>query len=412
MAHPIARRATRLVAGLAAASLVTGCGLVGGSSDGRTEIEFFQFKPEAVQTFDKIIAEFEREHPDIRVVHNHVPDAETALRTRLVRDDIPDVLTLNGNASYAELARAGVFYDFSDVAASKAVTPAILEVLGDLGAAADGEVNALPFAANASGILYNKEIFAAQGVAVPTTWEDLVAAAEKFQAAGITPVYGTLGDSWTALSALNPIAANSAPDDYWDRLRADRTSFQEGWAEAAQRYAQLFSYAQRDKLSKGYDDGNQAFAKGEVAMYVQGSWTIPAIREFKPEFDLGVFPMPAGDARLVSGVDVAVTMPREPRHERESLAFVEYLMRPEVIAAYAEEQSAVPTLRDQSPADPALAELAPLFEQGRIVGFPDHQIPPVIPLAQIAQQFLIDGDQRAFLSTLDREWDKFTRRRG
>jgi raffinose/stachyose/melibiose transport system substrate-binding protein len=146
-------------------------------------------------------------------------------------------------------------------------------------------------------------------------------------------------------------------------------------------------------------------------MYVQGSWTIPAIRQFEPAFDIGVFPMPVGDAQLVSGVDVAVTMPREPRHEHESLAFVAYLMRPEVIAAYAEEQSAIPTLRGQAPPDPALEELAPLFAQGRIVGFPDHQIPPAIPLAQIAQQFLIDGDEQAFLSTLDNEWNKFARRR-
>ncbi|MBE1490635.1 ABC transporter substrate-binding protein [Plantactinospora soyae] len=407
----MSRRIARLVAGLATTSLVAGCGLVGGAEDGRVEIEFFQFKSEAVQTFDKIIADFERERPDIRVVQNHVPDSETALRTRLVRDDIPDVMTLNGNASYAELARAGVFYDFSGVAAGRTVIPAILKVLDDLGTASPGEVNALPFASNASGVIYNKEIFAAHGVGVPETWEDLIAAAEKFRAARITPVYGTLSDSWTALSALNPIAANLSPDDYWNRLRGDQTSFRQGWPEVAQRYEQLFSYAQQDRLSRGYDDGNQAFAKGQAAMYVQGSWTIPAIRQFDPAFDLGVFPMPVGDARLVSGVDVAVTMPREPRRERESLAFVEYLMRPEVIAAYAEEQSAVPTLRGQAPADPALTDLAPLFEQGRIVGFPDHQIPPVIPLAQIAQQFLIDGDERAFLSTLDSEWNKFARRR-
>ncbi|MGI5214670.1 ABC transporter substrate-binding protein [Plantactinospora sp. CA-290183] len=404
-------RTARLVASLAVMSLVAGCGLVGGAGDGRVEIAFFQFKSEAVQTFDRIIEDFERENPDIRVVQDHVPDSETALRTRLVRDDVPDVMTLNGNASYAELARAGVFYDFSGHAASRTVTPAILEVLAELGTANLGEVNALPFASNASGVIYNREIFAAHGVAVPKTWAELVAAAEKFKAAQITPVYGTLSDAWTTLGALNPIAANLSPDDYWDRLRDDQTSFQEGWPEVAQRYEQLSSYAQRDRLSRGYDDGNQAFAKGQAAMYLQGSWTIPAIRQFKPAFDLGVFPMPAGEARLVSGVDVAVTMPREPRHERASLAFVEYLVRPEVIAAYAEEQSAIPTLRGQAPADPALAELAPLFAQGRIVGFPDHQIPPVIPLAQIAQQFLIDGDERAFLSTLDKEWDKFARRR-
>ena len=45
------------------------------------------------------LAEFEAENPDIHVVVDNVPDPETALRTRLVKNDVPDVLTLNGNGT-------------------------------------------------------------------------------------------------------------------------------------------------------------------------------------------------------------------------------------------------------------------------------------------------------------------------
>jgi raffinose/stachyose/melibiose transport system substrate-binding protein len=117
------------------------------------------------------------------------------------------------------------------------------------------------------------------------------------------------------------------------------------------------------------------------------------------------------DTRLVSGVDVAVTMGRDPGKKKESLEFINYLMRREVVEAYAGEQSAVPTLKGTVPKDPALAELVPYFEQGRLVGFSDHHIPPAIPLAPISQQYLIDGDQAAYLKTLDSEWNKVARRR-
>ncbi|SDY86003.1 raffinose/stachyose/melibiose transport system substrate-binding protein [Asanoa ishikariensis] len=409
----MARRINRAVACLVTVALLGGCGVFG-DDDGRTSLDFFQFKPEAIQTFDKLIADFERLHPDIHVVQNHVPDADTAIRTRLVRDDIPDVLTLNANASFGELARAGVFYDFSGEAVTGTVTPAILDIINALGTGGPGEVNGLPFANNANGVIYNKDLFARYDVRVPTTWPELITAAETFKAAGVTPFYATLKDSWTALPSFNVLAANLPPDDFWERLRAGDTSFAAGYGTVAERFQQLFSYAQQDKLSRGYNDGNQAFAEGKTAMYLQGSWAIPTIRTFKPAFDIGVFPMPmdsAGDTRLVSGVDVAITLGRDPAKKDAAMTFVNYLMQPSVVEAYAAEQSAVPTLKGLEPADDALKDLVPVFAAGQVTGFADHQVPPAIPLPQICQQFLIDGNRAAFLASLDDEWDKFARRR-
>jgi raffinose/stachyose/melibiose transport system substrate-binding protein len=411
----VARAAGRLTACTVALALASGCALFAPDDpDGRVTIEFFQFKPEAIETFNKIIVDFEREHPDIRVRQNHVPDAETAIRTRLVRDDVPDVMTLNANATFAELAQAGVFYDFSAQPAARRVSPAYLKILGDLGSRGDGEVNALPLAANAGGIIYNADLFARHGVEPPTTWAEFIAAAETFRRAGVTPLYLTLKDAWTALAPFNALASSLPPRDFFDRRRAGDTSFREGYTDVAARLYQLSEFGQDNRASRDYNSGNQAFAKGEAAMYPQGTWALPTIRSFKPGFDIGTFPVPMDDpsaTTLVSGVDVAVTMAREPRHREQSLAFVNYLLRPAVVTAYAKEQSAIPTLADSVPTDPALAGLAPYVEQGRLVGFADHQIPPAIPLAPLTQQFLIDGDRAGYLGTLDREWDKVARRR-
>jgi raffinose/stachyose/melibiose transport system substrate-binding protein len=110
----MARREIRVLACVAVLGLLSGCGLVGGGDrNGRVTLEFFQFKPEAIQTFDKLIAGFERDNPNIHIQQNPVPDAGTAIRTRMVRDSVPDVMTLNADATFGELARAGVFYDFS-----------------------------------------------------------------------------------------------------------------------------------------------------------------------------------------------------------------------------------------------------------------------------------------------------------
>ncbi len=51
-------------------------------------------------------------------------------------------------------------------------------------------------------------------------------------------------------------------------------------------------HTQEGAASRGYPDGNVAFANGEAAMYLQGPWALSEIREANPEVQVGTFPMP------------------------------------------------------------------------------------------------------------------------
>ncbi|MDQ1006790.1 raffinose/stachyose/melibiose transport system substrate-binding protein [Streptomyces sp. V4I23] len=412
----IRARGRAAVSACLAAVLLSACGSPPQRQDEPVSLDFFQFKPEAVETFDKLIADFEAEHPGIEVKQHHVPEPETAIRARLVKDNVPDVISLNGNSTFGELASAGVFYDFSREKAADEIVPGVQQVLSDLGTASEGEVNGLPFASNASGVLYNKGLFAKYGVEVPRTWDELIEAAKTFEEAGVIPFYGALKDAWTSLPPFNQLAANAVPPDaFWDARIQGRTSFAKEYPEVARKLAEIYRYTQKNTFSRDYNAANQAFARGEAAMYVQGSYALPPVKSFKPAFDIGLFPLPAGNdpgaTRLVSGVDVALTMGRTPRHPKESMAFITYLMRPEVVSAYAEEQSAIPPLKGTAPSDPALRPLLPYVTDGRITGYPDHRIPRAVNLEAVAQQFLIDGRQAAFLRTLDSEYTKVVKRR-
>ena len=71
----------------------------------------------------------------------------------------------------------------------------------------------------------------------------------------------------------------------------------------------------------------------------------------------------------------------------------------------------VPSLKGAQISDePALQSVKSYFEEGRLAGFIDHQIPPSIPLTPTVQQFLYDGDAQAALATLDSEWRKVAAR--
>ncbi len=423
MRPPGTRRWRRTAAAVVVATAVatTGACASDGSGDGVTTLNFFQFKGEALEDFDAIIAAFEDENPDIRVVQNQVADADTIIRTLLVKGKAPDVITLNANGNFGRLAEAGVFHDFRGDPVLDTINPAVQTILTDLGTSGD-EVNGLAYVNNANGIIYNAEIFEEQGLEVPTTWDELVAVCDALQEAGITPFYGTLADAWTTLPSFNGLGAYAAQDGFFDDLRAQGedvgpdspVSFEKDFADVLERQAQLFGYMQEGYRGRTYDDGNAAFANGDAAMLLQGIWALSPIKQANPDLRAEIFPYPSDapdDRLLVSGVDVAVTVPKDGAHHEEAMRFVEFLFETRVVEEFAASQTMVPSVEGaQLSDDPALQSVKPYFDDGRLTGFVDHQIPPSIPLAAIDQQFLFDGDARSALATLDNEWRKVAAR--
>ena len=417
------RTTARAVAVLATAGLAIGLGGCASSASGEvTTLNFFQFKGEALEDFDQMIADFEAENPDIRVVQNQVADADTVIRTLLVKNKAPDVITLNASGNFGRLAQAGVFYDFSDEPVLDTINPAVQEIVADLGTHGD-EVSGLGYVNNANGVIYNQEIFEEQGLEVPETWDELIAVCDALEAAGITPFYGTLADSWTGLPSFNALGSYPAMDDFFDQMREQgedtgpdsEVSFEKNFAEAMDQQYELFGYMQDGYRGATYDDGNAAFADGDVAMLLQGIWALSPIKGINPDIRAGIFPYPAtddpADRVLVSGVDVVVTMAKDSPRQAEALRFIDYLFQKDVIEEFAASQNMVPSVKGAELSDdPSIQSVKPFFDDGKITGFIDHQIPPSIPLPAIDQQFLFSGDAEAALATLDSEWAKVAAR--
>ncbi|OOE02677.1 ABC transporter substrate-binding protein [Anoxybacillus kestanbolensis] len=378
------------------------------SSSGKVKIEFFHYKSEAKDTFDKLIAKFEKENPNIDVVNANPPDAETVLKTRVAKRDIPDIVAIGANSTFAELSKAGVFVDVTNAPELDSIQPAYIDMLRDVTGLE--KVYAIPYAANADGIIYNKTIFNELGLTVPKTWDELIAVAEKVKAAGKTPFYFTFKDAWTTLPAYNALAANTQGENFFDQLNDGKTTFQKGYKEATEKFVQLLEYGHKDNFGKGYADGNVAFAKGESAMYLQGIWAIPEIRKANPDIELGVFPYPATNdpenTKLVSGVDLLLAISKTSKHTEEARKFVNFLLDPENAKFYLSEQNAFSAIKGITQDDPALDGLKESFEKGALVDFPDHYIPLAVGLEKLLQQLTHDKDVEEFLKNLDAEWEK------
>src|SRR5690606_24258706 len=60
----------------------------------------------------------------------------------------------------------------------------------------DGTLYAVPFASQTQLVIYNKTLFDQNGIAEPTTWEELVAASQKLKDAGVIPFANGTATAW------------------------------------------------------------------------------------------------------------------------------------------------------------------------------------------------------------------------
>lgn len=405
-----------LLAGVLAISLLSACGNSKdseGSSGGTVKIEFFQNKTEAKATFDKLVAKFNEANPNIKVSQVNPPDAETVLKTRVAKKDIPDVVGLGATDTFSTLAKSGFFEDFTNDALIKNIQPAYLDMLKSMTGLT--EMNGIPFSTNANGVIYNKSIFKELNLTVPQTWDEFIATAQKVKDSGKNAFYLTLKDSWTTLPPFNALESSIVGLDFFKERAAGTVTFKGSFREIAEKQLQLLNFAQKDIYGKGYNDGNTAFAKGESAMYLQGVWAIPEIQKANPDIELGVFPLPGTNDpaknKLVSGVDTLLTVAKSSKHKEEAKKFVDFLLQPDNVKQYISEQKAFPAVIGVIQDDPSVADLKASFESGNLVDFADHYIPAAMKADTILQGFLQKKDIDAYLSKLDTEWDKVANRK-
>lgn len=422
---PVGRRALLKFAGLAGAAALlplAGCGAAPSTQNGVTTLRFMQNKPEVVAYFNQVIKDFEALNPDIRVIQdfnegNFVPG--------LVRNDPPDVVTRGFAQATADFVKKGIFADLSDMPVAATIDPKMQELISSWGQYNGNEVSALPFSLAAAGVIYNRDIFEAKGVAVPTTWDEFVAACETFKAAGIAPIYGTYKDPWTLAQGMFDYVAGGSLDvaEFFSRLSARGAaisadapeSFANNFGPALPKMLQLASFAQNGAASKNYADGNAAFAKGQAAMYLQGPWALSQLVAANKGIRLGSFPLPVtnnpADTKARVNVDMALSITRNTPNMAAAQRFVNYLLEPSVVNTYNEKNAAFSPLK-AAPAveNPQISGLGASVKEARYYQGAGTYFPPSVPLNNYVQSFVYSKNGEQFLAALDDEWRRVAER--
>lgn len=410
------RRAGRFIAALAATALAA-TALAGCSADGKETIRFTFSKREALDFMSKLVDDYNASQDKVQVVMD--TSGVDVVSASFVRGNPPDIMLANYNYEIARFVERCALSDLSGTQAAGESDQSLQPLLDQYGKC-DGRISALPYSVMAASVIYNTQIFADNGLDVPTTWSELIDVCEKLKAAGVTPFYATFKDDWTIGQGWYDYSVGGSLDvlDFFDQLKSQgadvgpdsAASFENDFADATEKMLQLTStYTNPDAASRGYGDGNLAFAKGEAAMYLQGPWAFSEIAKTSPDLQLGTFPLPmtddAADRKVRVNMDLAAMIPEGSRHQQAARDFLEYLFQPDRIAAYnASQLGFTPITGAAEPDDPRIAGMIPFYNAGDVYQGPSVLVPKTIPVFNYTQAMILDGSSASILRTMDQDW--------
>ncbi|MEV6431295.1 sugar ABC transporter substrate-binding protein [Nocardia sp. NPDC051463] len=321
------RRRTLLSSALAAPLLATGCGA---ADDALTF--FFGARPQEARVRQRIIQEFQKTHPDIKIrTIVSGPDALQQMLTYCAGGKCPDII-MAWELLYAGLAERGVLLDLNPLLQRDTEHAAALRgdgfpTLYDTFTYSGGQY-ALPEQWSGVFLYYNRQLFAEAGLTPPARWSEAwnfteflhaTKALTHRESSGRTRQWG-FTDAWVPYFSAACFGMNNGVEWFTPSVGPTRTNLGDPrFAEGFQFYADL---AVRHHVAPRVADQQSVsapdlFRRGKAGMMMGGHWLYSEFVGKKDlDVDLTVLPVgPHGGPGAITdvgctGLSIAADSPR------------------------------------------------------------------------------------------------------
>ena len=221
------------------------------------------------------------------------------IQTSVASNEMPDMFTWWTGGVYKDLVSTGAIAPLDDIWDAMIARGDFNEGLRDF-YSIDGRPYGVPLHLSRWVGFYNTAHFATAGIEEPKTWQDLIAAAEKLKATGITPFHATTQDGWRGFIWFQEIMIRTNPEAY-NGLHDGSVPYD---SEAVRNAFRIWS----DWYAKGYftdprsNDEVADFARGKGAIYLIGDWATGLVEAagMKAGEDFSAFIFPNMDSSLSS----------------------------------------------------------------------------------------------------------------
>lgn len=306
--------------------------------DTREVVQFASWGSKSeISILKPILADFEKENPDIKVDFMHIPQNYfQKIHLLFASNTAPDVIFIN-NLYLPVYANAGLL---EPLQADNNFYKKSLEALSW-----GNTLYAIPRDVSNLVIFYNRDIFRKNNLPSPTddwTFDEFLNVAQKLTHDGVFGI-SFEEDTLFYLPYLMSYGGGILSDDL-SRLIVNDASSQKGlnfYADLRKKY-----HVAPKKEESASATMAQMFLQEKLAMHLSGRWLVPKYRE-EAQFDWDVVQFPKGEAGSVVPMDASGwAIAKSSQHKVSARKLVDYLASKESSQKFTQSGLIVPARRD------------------------------------------------------------------
>ena len=377
-------------------------------------------------SWDGVLKDFQAAHPDVDVQFELKTFDQIQQTAQMILNspDAPDVLEINkGNATAGLYAKQGLLTDITAVATQHGwdkLLPSSIQTTcryNENGIMGSGPMYGITDYGEFVMVYYNIDMFAKYGVKVPTTYDELSAAADTFVKAKVTPfALGGL-DKWPVTQNFYELALYKANRDFinkYELFQGDVDFHGPEFTYAAEELANQVKkgYYSANATGTSYNDANAAFVNGTYPMDLTGSWMFGSFLTSITKFQWGLFVMPGKTLNTGSGGNLWVVPSGAPNKDL-AYEFMDMTLQKKAQTVMAN-KGGIPVNADLSQVtDPHIKELNQAFStivaNDGLAFYPDWPAPGYMDVLGGNLQNLIGGKATpsVFLDAIAGPWKEY-----
>lgn len=318
---------------------------------------------------------------DMPVAGGGGTEAMTVLRARVAAGDAPTAVQALG-FDILDWGNQGVVANLNDLAEKEGWGDVIPEALQQF-AKVDGKWISAPVNVHSTNWVWaNKDVLDANGIDIPETWDDFVAAVEKLDAAGVTPIaHG--GQAWQEATVFDAVVMSAGGPRLYKSAFIDLDADALGsrkMKEAFDRMAFIRSHVDENFSGRDWNLATAMVINGEAGFQMMGDW---AKGEFLnagkvPGRDFLCFRFPGTQKQVTFNADQFMMFDQGGRVSKEQAALASAILSPTFQIAFNKVKGSVPARTDLDVSEldacgqQGTADLAAASASGNLFGSMAH----------------------------------------
>jgi raffinose/stachyose/melibiose transport system substrate-binding protein len=309
-------------------------------------------------TLNSFFNEYMAQNPNVKIdFSSQEGDYEQLMKARMAAGDLPDMFATHGWSvvRYSEYLRP-----LNDQPWFSTVQESFLPIIQN----EKKEIFVMPFDMDRGCLLYNKALLAELGAEPPKTWAEFMDICKKGKARGYTGVFIAGKDNRQPANLLDMAATtfyiSRTGKNYTSQL-LDGTFDWNEWASLSQFLRDLSAdgYLNEDAGTCDPLDIPVRLAENTTLFVIVSNLNlVRQVQEINPKVEMRMAPLPAFDGNdqpaFSGGERQTFGVWKNTKYEKECLAILSYLARPEIVKRLCESSGNLPAIKGVTPNFPAI----------------------------------------------------------